>query len=129
MKISLVKTTVGLAAAGGLASIALAIPLVAQAATPSPASSSTTSTTGDSSRARPEPRGGETVLTGTTAQKVTAAALAAVPGATVGRVTTEHPGASNPYEAHLTKSDGSHVTALVSSTFTVLSVEADHGPR
>jgi len=126
MKISIVKTTVGLVAAGGLAGIALAAPLLAQAATPSPASSPSTSATESSTGSAPTPRGGETALTGQTAQKVTAAALAAVPGATVRRVTTEHPGASNPYEAHLTKPDGSRVTALVSSTFTVLSVETDH---
>lgn len=103
--------------------------MLAQAATPSAAPSSTTSATGNSTGSAPTPRGGETALTGETAQKVTAAALAAVPGATVRRVTTEHPGASNPYEAHLTKPDGSRVTALVSSTFTVLSVLADPGRR
>jgi len=100
--------------------------LLAQAATPSAAPSSTTSATGNSTGSAPTPRGGETALTGETAQKVTAAALAAVPGATVRRVTTEHPGASNPYEAHLTKPDGSRVTALVSSAFTVLSVKTEH---
>ena len=129
MRISIVKTTVGLVAAGGLASIALSAPLLAQAATPSPAPSSTPSATGGSTGSAPMPRGGETALTGETAQKVRAAALAAVPGATVRRVTTEHPGATNPYEAHLIKSDGSRVTALVSSTFTVLSVESDPGRR
>ncbi len=127
---SIVKTSVGLAAAGGLASIALAAPLLANAATPSPTPSlSTTSASGSSTGSAPAPRGGETALSGETAQKVAAAALAAVPGATVRRVTTEHPGVSNSYEAHLTKSDGTRVTALVSSTFTVLSVESDPGRR
>src|SRR3954449_10160186 len=62
----------------------------------------------------------ETLLTGDTASKVTAAAQAAVPGATVDRVETDAEGA--PYEAHMTKSDGSKVTVKVSSDFSVASV-------
>src|SRR3954447_3214029 len=61
----------------------------ADAATGS-ASSSTTSTHGHD---------GETALTGTTAAKVKAAALAKYPGATVQRVETDSDGV---YEAHLT---------------------------
>ena len=69
------------------------------------------------------------MLTGTTAAQVTKAALAAVPGATVQRVTTEHAGATNPYEAHLTKTDGTRVTVLIGSTFNVISIQADPGHR
>ena len=54
---------------------------------------------------------GETLLTGTTAEKVKAAALAAVPNATVIRVETDSDG--SPYEAHLQKADGSYVTVKV----------------
>ena len=50
---------------------------------------------------------GETLLTGTTADKVKAAALAAVPGGTIIRVETDSAG--SPYEAHVTKADGSEV--------------------
>jgi hypothetical protein len=45
---------------------------------------------------------GEKPLTGTTADKVKAAALVAVPGGTVIRVETDSAG--SPYEAHVTKS-------------------------
>ena len=63
----------------------------------------------------------ETLLTGDTADKVKAAALAAVPGATVDRAETDAEG--SPYEAHMTKSDGRRVTVKVDSTFTVTNVE------
>ena len=70
----------------------------------------------------PDPRSmpngpGETLLTGTTAEKVTAAAQAAVPGATVIRVETDSEGAA--YEAHMQKSDGSVVTVKFDSNFSV----------
>jgi uncharacterized membrane protein YkoI len=63
----------------------------------------------------------ETVLTGDTATKVTAAAQGAVSGATVDRVETDAEGAT--YEAHMTKSDGSKVTVKVNADFSVASVE------
>ncbi len=58
---------------------------------------------------------GETLLTGTTASKVKAAAQAAVPGATVIRVETDSDGSA--YEAHMQKSDGSFVTVKVDKNF------------
>ena len=67
----------------------------------------------------------EALLTGDTAAKVKAAALAAVPGGTVQRVENDAEG--SPYEAHMTKSDGSHVTVKVDSNFKVTSIE--DGPR
>ena len=66
----------------------------------------------------------EELLTGDTADKVSAAALAAVPGGTIERVETDAEG--SPYEAHVTKSDGSHVTVKVDDSFTVTGVEAGH---
>jgi uncharacterized membrane protein YkoI len=74
-------------------------------------------------------RGDETALTGDTAAKVTAAAEKAVPGGTVDRVETDSDG--SPYEAHVTKADGSHVTVKVNEAFEVTSVDADsgRGPR
>ena len=71
----------------------------------------------------------EELLTGDTADKVRAAAQAAVPGATVDRAETDAEG--SPYEAHMTKSDGTRVTAKVDSTFKVTNIENDgagHGP-
>jgi hypothetical protein len=70
---------------------------------------------------------GETLLTGTTAAKVKAAALAAVPGGTVVRVETDSAG--SPYEAHVTKSDGSQVTVKIDSSFNVSKIESDNGQR
>ncbi|MFN8035470.1 MAG: hypothetical protein U0V73_06020 [Acidimicrobiia bacterium] len=68
---------------------------------------------------------GETLLTGTTADQVKAAALAAVPGATVIRVETDSAG--SPYEAHLEKSDGTDVTVKVSADFKATATENGFG--
>jgi hypothetical protein len=59
---------------------------------------------------------GETLLTGTDLQKATAAATAAVPGATIIRAETNSSGAS-PYEVHMKKSDGTEVTVELDSNF------------
>ena len=77
---------------------------------------STTTTTAATAPAAPstapgagQPWGGqrsdETVLTGDTASKVTAAAEAKVPGGTIVRVETDADGHAL-YEAHMTKADG-----------------------
>jgi uncharacterized membrane protein YkoI len=68
------------------------------------------------------PRGDETELTGDALTKVTAAAKAKVPGATVDRVETDADG-NAAYEAHMTKADGTHVTVYVDKSFDVVSVE------
>ena len=60
---------------------------------------------------------GETLLTGSIAEKVKAAALDAVPNATVIRVETDSDGSA--YEAHLQKADGSYVTVKVDASFDV----------
>jgi hypothetical protein len=60
---------------------------------------------------------GETLLTGTAADKVEAAALDAVPGGTVIRVETDNEG--SPYEAHVEKSDGTVVTVKIDENFNV----------
>jgi hypothetical protein len=62
----------------------------------------------------------EKLLTGDTLAKVTAAAQAAVPGATIERAENDAEG--SPYEAHMKKSDGSEVTVKVDSNFKVTSV-------
>jgi len=93
------------------------------------ATSSKTSTTAASSTATPQDhsKGGHTfngktevLLTGATASKVKAAALAKVPG-TVDRVETNVDD-SAPYEAHITKADGSQVIVEVNSDYTIASV-------
>lgn len=64
----------------------------------------------------------EVLLTGDTADKVKAAALAAVPGGTIQRVENDAEGAV--YEAHMLKSDGSPVTVKLDANFTVTGTEA-----
>lgn len=68
---------------------------------------------------------GETLLTGTTADKVRAVALAADPGATIIRVETDSAG--SPYEAHITKADGTQVTLKIDANFKVTSTEQGFG--
>lgn len=67
----------------------------------------------------------ETLLTGTTADKVKAAALAAVPGGTIIRVETDSAG--SPYEAHVTKADGTQVTVKIDAAFKVTVTEQGFG--
>jgi hypothetical protein len=70
-------------------------------------------------------RSDETVLTGADAEKATAAALKALPGATVDRVETDADGAV--YEAHVTKSDGSKATVKFDKDFNVTATEDGMG--
>jgi hypothetical protein len=63
----------------------------------------------------------ETLLTGDDLTKATAAAEAAVPGATAQRAETDAEGAA--YEVHMTKSDGSIVTVKLDSNFAVTGVD------
>lgn len=63
----------------------------------------------------------EELLTGDTADKVKAAALAAQPGSTVMRVETDAEGAK--YEAHIKKSDGNMITLKFDENFKVTSSE------
>jgi uncharacterized membrane protein YkoI len=71
----------------------------------------------------------ETVLTGATLTSASGAAIAAVPGGTVDRASTENPSDASgaAYEVHVTKSDGSKVEVLEDSAFKVLSVKASTG--
>ena len=61
----------------------------------------------------------ETVLTGDDLTKATAAAEAAVPGATAERAETDAEGAA--YEVHMAKADGSVVTVKLDASFNVTS--------
>jgi hypothetical protein len=71
----------------------------------------------------PPQRSDETLLTGDTAAKVRAAALAKVSGGTIERVETDADG-NAAYEAHMTRSDGSRVTVYVSKSFEVVGTQA-----
>ena len=64
-------------------------------------------------------RSDEHLLTGTTAQKVTAAARAKEPKATIQRVETDSDGV---YEAHMVRADGTQVIVQVGKDFTVTGV-------
>lgn len=64
----------------------------------------------------------ETLLTGTDAQRATAAAQAAVPDGTVIRVETDGDGEAA-YEAHVRKPDGSEVVVLLDTDFVVTAVQ------
>jgi hypothetical protein len=76
---------------------------------------------------------GEKLLTGTTADKVRAAALAKYPGATVQRVETDSEGV---YEAHVVTQAGDWVTVQVGKDFAVTGTQTGgpggpgghHGP-
>ena len=67
------------------------------------------------------PGAGETPLEGDTAASVTAAAQAAIPDGTVDRVETDSDG--SPYEAHVTKADGTQVVIKIDESFTVTATE------
>lgn len=69
---------------------------------------------------------GETVLTGTEAEQVTAAALAAEPGATVIRVETDSSG--HTYEAHVTTADGTQKTLYFDENFQADGSDEGFGP-
>ena len=74
-------------------------------------------------------RSDETPLTGDTLSKVSAAALAKVPGGKVVRAETDADG-NAAYEAHMTNASGAPVTVYVDKDFNVVSVDtSSHGPR
>jgi hypothetical protein len=73
-------------------------------------------------------RSDEQLLTGETADKVTAAAKAKEPDATIERVETDSDGV---YEAHMVRADGTHITVQVGADFQVTNVieggQGQHG--
>jgi hypothetical protein len=68
-------------------------------------------------------RSDETPLTGETAAKVRALALAKVSGGTIVRVETDADG-NAAYEAHMVKADGTPVTVYVSKQLQVVGVQS-----
>jgi uncharacterized membrane protein YkoI len=102
----------------GAAAVALSAGAVAFAASNDQPAASTTSS--QSQTYGKGPGMGETALTGTEAEKVTAAAQAEIPDGTVIRVETDSEGV---YEAHVTKSDGTEVIVQVDADFQVTGVQ------
>lgn len=120
---------VGAAALGGTA---IANAASSGSTSTTPAASGSTAATQQAPPQRDPHQGGhtvngktETLLTGDTAAKVKAAALAKVAG-TVERVET-NVDSSAPYEAHIKKADGTGVEVQVSSDFTVAAVNTMGG--
>jgi hypothetical protein len=97
---------------------------VAAAASSSGSGSSSAQPAAAPSAVRPwdHQRSDETLLTGDTAAKVRALALAKVPGGTIIRVETDADG-NAAYEAHMVRSDGTPVTVYVSKQLQVVSVQ------
>ena len=125
------RAAITLATAGVLGGALISAALVASAASPTP--SPTGAAAASASGAAFDPtKGGhvgangvvEKLLTGTTADKAKAAALAAVPGGTIERVENDAEGAT--YEAHMVKADGTHVTVKMDANFKVTGIE--NGP-
>jgi hypothetical protein len=122
-----ILASAGLIASGLVAGGILAGTHVAGAATPTATASTPAATApangGDPATVSHGPN--ETLLTDGNATKATAAAKAAVPGATIIRVETDSGGAV--YEAHMKKADGSYVTVKMDKNFKVTSVDNGFG--
>jgi uncharacterized membrane protein YkoI len=133
MKRHLVTLALGAVAAGGVAAIAVGPALAAQAATPAPQATAPATTSKAADRAERGGGSGETALAADVAAGVKAAALAAVPGGTVDRTSSENDGVTGAvYEAHVTKADGSRVKLQFDSAYAVVNTETepaggDHG--
>ena len=111
-----ILTTGGLAF--GAASLASADDLTATATTESTAGPPRDLGSRNTDPSKPM-RSDEQLLTGDTATKVTAAAKAEEPDATIERVETDSDGV---YEAHMVRSDGTHITVQIDQDFTVTAV-------
>jgi predicted nucleic acid-binding Zn-ribbon protein len=126
MKVRIVPVAAGLAAAAGIA--------LTGASLASADSTSPTSTTAAYGQVTPEeaPQGNgntdpskpmrsdETLLTGDVAAKVTAAAKAKEPTATIERVETDSDGV---YEAHMVRTDGTHIIVQIDKSYAVTNVQ------
>lgn len=124
---------VALLGAGAAAGIIGAASIAANAQTTSTSASSSTSTssTGSTASTAGIPAGrhgggaGEIAITGTKAATLKAATLKQVPGATVDEISTDSGDAA--YEVHLTKADGTDVTAKFDKNLAFVNVEAGRG--
>ena len=133
MKIRIIPVAAGLAAAAGLAITGASL-ASAESGTATTAVASGYGQTQQGESAPPNANGNtdpstpmrsdEKLLTGDVAAKVTAAAKAKEPKATVERVETDSDGV---YEAHMVRADGTHITVQVDKSFTVTNVQ-EGGP-
>jgi len=123
-----ILASAGLLATGAVAGGIIGLTNVAGAATNGATPSTTAAATAPANMPDPATVAhgpNETLLTGTTADKVAAAAKAAVPGATIIRVETDSAG--SPYEAHMKKADGSYVTVKIDKNFKVTAIQDGFG--
>ena len=115
--------------AGATAGIIGAASITANAAPTSAASTSSSSTSSTASTATTAGRhgggAGEITITGAKAVTLKAAALKQVPGATVDEISTDSGDAA--YEVHLTKANGTDVTAKFDKNLAFVNVEAGRG--
>lgn len=126
------RAAITLAATGVLGGAVISAAMVASAASPTPSPTGPTAASPPSRATFDPSKGGhvgangvvEKLLTGTTADNARAAAMAAVPGGTIERVENDAEGAT--YEAHMVKSDGTHVTVKMNASFKVTAIE--NGP-
>ncbi|MGI8681576.1 MAG: PepSY domain-containing protein [Mycobacteriales bacterium] len=125
-KIDKVPAAIGAVAAVGL--LAVGVPAIAGAASPTPSPQSTNRPAAPGYSDRGRHFTAEKELTGATAEKVKAAVLAKLPGATVTRMSAEDSdeGSGAAYEAHVTKADGTEVEVLLDKNFAVTAVNAGH---
>jgi hypothetical protein len=116
-------------AAAGLAFGATSLASADESTTSTPSPSSTSQSQGDGAQqgapnGNTDPslpmRSDEQLLTGDTLAKVTAAAKAKEPSATIQRVETDSEGV---YEAHMVRADGTHVTVQVDKSLAVTNVQ------
>jgi hypothetical protein len=119
------RTKIGTSiAAGATAVLAATAIAVASPSTSSPADDATPTPTSSANPGKVHTP--ETPLTGSDAERATAAAKEAVPGGTILRVETDSDGEAS-YEAHVRKSDGTEVLVLMDDSFNVTSTEEFSG--
>ena len=106
--------------AGTLSANAATTDTAAAAAATSSTTQEATAPAGNGDPSQPQ-CSDEQLLTGDTATKVTDAALAEYPDATVQRVETDSDGV---YEAHIVTADGQHVIVQVGSDFSVTGTQS-----
>ena len=128
MKIRIIPVAAGLAAATGIAITGASL-ANAEASTTTPAAYSqatqgTQGTPAPQGNGNTDPskpmRSDEQLLTGDVAAKVTAAARAKEPNATIERVETDSDGV---YEAHMVRGDGTHIIVQVNKSYAVTNVQ------
>ncbi len=124
MKIKIVPVAAGLVAAAGIAITGASLASADQTPSSTATTSNTRSGQGGATEGAADPstpmRSDEQLLTGDTAAKVTAAAQAKEPTATIERVETDSDGV---YEAHLVRTDGTHVIVQVDDSYVVTAVQ------